>query len=211
MSDRAKILAMLGRTEFHNISGTRVSPDLVELPSQIMEAFASSSQVWPLFARHYISDKVVPAELLRDAVINTNQFPAMQLHQQCMRSMLDQQYHSAKATTTLFDSTYILRQLTEGWGLCRNEPVALWQTQFTHLASYGGTYYSYIFGKAIADKIWYKLFENDPLSASSGSIFKDQLLKHGGSKDPWQAVSDVLSDPSISGGGQEAMTQVGRE
>ncbi|ORY87124.1 peptidase family M3-domain-containing protein [Protomyces lactucae-debilis] len=203
--------SMLGTTDFQTVSGTRVAADFVELPSQIMESFCESAHAWPLFARHYSTDAPVPAELMQRAIRNNQHLHATQAYRQFFRALLDQKYHSALATQQDFSSTSILRQLHRDWALSDPEDtVNAWHVQFTHLAGYGGTYYAYIFDKAIADRIWDRNFARDPLSRRAGEQFSQGLLAHGGAKDAWQCVADVLEQPELALGGEEAMAEVGR-
>jgi intermediate peptidase len=203
--------SMLGTTDFQTVSGTRVAADFVELPSQIMESFCESAHVWPLFARHYATDLPVPKELMQRSLGNGAHLHATQAYRQFFRALLDQKYHSALAAQDDFSSTEILRTLHRDWALsCPEDVVNAWHVQFTHLAGYGGTYYSYIFDKAIADRIWERNFARDPLSRRAGEQFNQGLLAHGGARDAWQCVADVLEQPELALSGEEAMAEVGR-
>ena len=203
-------VAMLGTTEYQSVSGTRVAADLVELPSQIMESFAESPAVWPLFARHHKTDVVAPMELLHQAVHYSTRLNGITSYRQFMRALLDQRYHSKLATKDDFQSTAVLETMQNDFGLTHpHDPTYPWQVQFTHLAGYGGTYYSYIFDKAIADRIWHQTFRADPLSREAGENFRKNLLGHGGSKDPWCCLADVLQEPRLALGDEAAMARVG--
>lgn len=202
---------MLGTTDYQTVSGTRVAADLVELPSQIMESFVESTTVWPLFARHHKTDKVAPLELQSQALSYSKHLSGISAYRQFMRSLLDQRYHSHLATRDDFDSTAVLAQLEQEYSLTsKSDPTFPWQVQFTHLAGYGGTYYSYIFDKAIADRIWEETFMRDPLSREAGENFKMNLLRHGGSKEPWSCLADVLNEPELAVGDASAMARVGQ-
>jgi len=78
------------------------------------------------------------------------------------------------------------------------------------LYGYGATYYSYLFDRAIASKIWSQLFSPDPLSRETGEQFKDEILRYGGGKDPWLMVSKLLATPELENGDAEAMREVGQ-
>ncbi|CCG83405.1 Mitochondrial intermediate peptidase [Taphrina deformans PYCC 5710] len=205
------IHSMLGTTAYQTVSGTRVAADLVELPSQIMESFVESPAVWPLFARHHKTDRVAPLELQSQALQHSRHLNGISSYRQFIRSLLDQRFHSSLATSDAFDSTRVLADLEREYSLTSNsDPTYPWQVQFTHLAGYGGTYYSYIFDKAIADRIWTKTFQVNPLSRDAGENFKMNLLRHGGARDPWKCLADVLKEPELAAGDANAMASVGQ-
>ncbi len=54
----------LSRCSYKSTSGTNVSRDYVELPSQIMENWASQPEVMSFYAKHYKTGNIIPAELL---------------------------------------------------------------------------------------------------------------------------------------------------
>ncbi|CAO3629798.1 unnamed protein product [Cunninghamella blakesleeana] len=54
--------SMLGRTEYHNVSGTRCATDFVELPSILMERFLTHPEILYLFSNH-TNNRVSPKRL----------------------------------------------------------------------------------------------------------------------------------------------------
>jgi mitochondrial intermediate peptidase len=195
---------MIGRTEYQNVSGTRCATDWVELPSILMEHFLSSPTVLSLFD--------VNGKLPTQQSGNHNEDPcrSIETYSQILMSALDQAYHSPEAMSTNFDSTAALANLYEKRGLIPYVPGTSWQTQFGHLVGYGATYYSYLFDRAIASRVWGQLFVHDPLNRETGEKYKNEVLRHGGGKDPWQMLSKLLKAPEMESGGAEAMAEVGR-
>ncbi|EED79121.1 mitochondrial intermediate peptidase [Postia placenta Mad-698-R] len=196
--------SMIGRTEYQNVSGTRCATDFVELPSILMEHFLSSPAVLSLFD---LDDSFS----IRQAG-NHHEDPCRSIdtHTQILLAALDQIYHSSAALEDDFDSTTTLAGLYEVRGLIPYVPGTSWQTQFGHLFGYGGTYYSYLFDRAIASRVWQKLFSHNPLTRTTGEKFKRDVLSHGGGKDPWMMVSKLLGAPELGSGNAEAMAEVGR-
>ena len=89
-------------------------------------------------------------------------------------------------------------------------PGTSFQTQFGHLFGYGATYYSYLFDRAIASRVWKDVFSSSPLSRETGERYKQEVLRYGGGKDPWEMVSALLKAPELASGDAEAMATVGR-
>ncbi|KAH8099338.1 mitochondrial intermediate peptidase [Cristinia sonorae] len=194
--------SMIGRTEYQNVSGTRCATDFVELPSILMEHFLTSPSVLPLFD--------IEQNPVREAG-NHHEDPCRSIdtHTQILFAALDQIYHSPAALVAGFDSTDVLARLYGARALVPYVPGTSWQTQFGHLFGYGATYYSYLFDRAIASRVWRKLFSHNPLSREMGEKFKCEVLKYGGAKDPWMMVSGVLDAPDMKNGDAEAMAKVG--
>ncbi|KAF8274138.1 hypothetical protein EI94DRAFT_1768970 [Lactarius quietus] len=162
--------SMIGRTEYQNVSGTRCATDFVELPSILMDT----------------------SSLLHtaDAVANHHEDPCRNIdtYGQILLAALDQTYHSRAAMDHSFDSTATLAKLHGERGS--------WQTQFGHLFGYGATYYSYLFDRAIAARVWRQLFVRDPLNRETGERYKREILRHGGGEDPWAMLGALLAAPS---------------
>ncbi|WWC69506.1 uncharacterized protein I206_103448 [Kwoniella pini CBS 10737] len=219
------IHSMIGRTEFHNVSGTRCATDFVELPSILMEHFVSSPEVLSSFATHYATGEILPKSLI-EAHLNLNQSLAgLETHGQILMALLDQKYHSLNyENLNSFDSTEMWFNLQKEIGVIPPVENTSWQIQFGHLYGYGATYYSYLFDRAIAGKVWNTLFNNnnnkditkqnevDLLNRNGGEILKEKLLKWGGGKDPWKMVGDLIPGKEgeiISKGDENSMKVVG--
>lgn len=201
---------MTARTEYHNISGTRCATDFVELPSVLMEHFCLAPSVLPLFARHYLTDAPLPVDLLRRHLEPIQAFRAMGTSYQIMLSILDMVYHNQ---TREIDTTAISHDVFKEYSLFPALPpdsTVTPQTCFTHLFPYGASYYSYLFDRAIAAKVWKEVFESDPLSREAGEKYLQEVLKWGGGRDGWDCVAGVLGQDDLKGGGKEAMERVGQ-
>ncbi|WVO12970.1 mitochondrial intermediate peptidase 1 [Cryptococcus depauperatus] len=218
------IHSMLGQTEFHNVSGTRCPTDFVELPSILMEHFVSSPAVLSTFATHHHTSKPLPLPLIESHIQLNQSLKALETHSQILMALLDQKYHSIRHGDGV-DSTGIWNDLQKNLGVIPPVIGTAWQTQFGHLYGYGATYYSYLFDRAIAGKVWSSLFAKPQdsegfngdaecvLSRKGGEIFKDKLLKWGGGKDPWEMVGDVIGGNEgevVAKGNEQAMELVGK-
>lgn len=184
--------SMLARSAYQHITGTRCSTDLAEVPSILMENFASDVRIVRRFARHYESGKVIDEKLLRSWIDSKNVFAASDLQLQVFYSALDQVYHGEKPLLNCSTSTEVLTRIQDKYYGLPNSSNISWQQRFGHLVGYGAKYYSYLVSKAVANSIWQRLFERDPLSASSGQRYVDEVLAHGGGKPPREIVQSVL-------------------
>ncbi|CUA72432.1 mitochondrial intermediate peptidase [Rhizoctonia solani] len=199
--------SMIGRTDYHNVSGTRCATDFVELPSILMEYFAASSPVLATYSRHYSTGLPLDFSNLQAQIQAQSPVPALETHSQILMAALDQVYHSSQGDS--ISTTSELIKLQRELGGIQAAPNTAWQTQFGHLFGYGASYYSYLFDRAIASRVWTKVFARDPLNREMGERYKREVLRHGGSKDPWYMLAALFDEPDLADGGATAMKRVG--
>ncbi|KAI1799875.1 Metalloprotease [Daldinia bambusicola] len=208
------IHSVLARTSLQNVAGTRCATDLAELPSTLMEHFCADPSVLGLFARHHVTDKPLPFDMVVDKINISRRFEAMDRENQIILAMLDQEYHSSLPSSDTFDSTKTYLDLQRKFGkLPPDPPGTRWQGFFGHLFGYGSTYYSYLFDQVLSKRVWQVVFSagrnGAALDRANGERLKENLLKWGGSRDPWRCLSDALQDERLVNGDEEAMRLVG--
>lgn len=182
--------SMLGRTKYQHVTGTRCSTDFAEVPSILMEYFASDPRVIKTFARHYKTKQIIPESVLNRICTSKNIFIASEMQLQIFYSILDQIYHGEHPLKG--STTDILKEAqNKYYQLPYVEKTAL-HLRFSHFVGYGAKYYSYLVSKALASCIWQTYFEKDPFSREEGERYRWECLAHGGSKPPSKLVSDYL-------------------
>ncbi|KAK3341442.1 hypothetical protein B0T25DRAFT_342206 [Lasiosphaeria hispida] len=208
------IHSILARTSFQNVSGTRCATDLAELPSTLMEYFASDPTVLGAVASHYETGKPLPYNLLAPQLRQARRFEASDTENQIILAMLDQGVHSRAALDPKFDTTRMYLELQKKYSSSPPDPPGTsWQGFFGHLSGYGSTYYSYLFDRVLAQRVWDVVFDagagGGSLRRENGERLKEGLLKWGGGRDPWKCLADVLKDERLADGGEQAMALVG--
>ncbi|XP_028395990.1 mitochondrial intermediate peptidase-like [Dendronephthya gigantea] len=183
--------SMLGRTKYQHVTGTRMTTDLVEVPSILMEYYVWDPTILGKVGRHYRSGKKLPDEAVKKFCQLRNSFSSLEMQTQVFYSMVDQTYHGkhplGKTTTEILkdlQTKYMSTPYIEGTS---------WQQRFSHLhGGYAGRYYSYLWCRAVASRIWRKWFVADPLSREAGERFRNTFLKYGGGREPRKLVEDML-------------------
>ncbi|CAL5870441.1 uncharacterized protein PFLUO_LOCUS4678 [Penicillium psychrofluorescens] len=221
--------SVLGQTPLQSISGTRCSTDFAELPSVLMESFATAPEVLSLYARHWQTDEPLSESMMRsmalDRTAHGSIYGAVENESQILMALVDQAYHSmpVEATANGIDTTDIYHQVFSQYSSLPDpdniRPRTSWQGFFGHLYGYGATYYSYIFDRAIANKLWQDVFLSGRASVdrAAGERYKNEVLRWGGGRNGWRCVAGVLGsenpsnkDGRLAEGGDEAMREVGR-
>ncbi len=208
------IHSILGRTALQVVSGTRCATDFAELPSVLMEHFAADPAVLSLFARHWETNIPLPYDMVAERLAVERKGQGADTEHQILLAMLDQAYHSPLAGLSGFDSSQTFHDIYTRYSSMPEPAETSAQGFFGHLVEYGGTYYSYLFDRAIAGKVWKKVFAEGKgegaVRRENGERFRKEVLKWGGSRDGWRCVAGVLGDDGLIEGGAEAMREVGR-
>lgn len=221
--------SVLGQTPLQSISGTRCATDFAELPSVLMESFATAPEVLSLYARHWQTDEPLSESMMRsmalDRTAHGSIYGAVENESQILMALVDQAYHAmpVEATANGIDTTDIYHQVFSQHSSLPDpdniQPRTSWQGFFGHLYGYGATYYSYIFDRAIANKLWQDVFLSGRASVdrAAGERYKNEVLRWGGGRNGWRCVAGVLGsenpstkDGRLAEGGDEAMREVGR-
>ncbi|GAB0131649.1 hypothetical protein EsDP_00000111 [Epichloe bromicola] len=208
------IHSILARTRFQNVSGTRCATDFAELPSTLMEHFAADPTVLSLFARHWKTDRPLPYDLVKERIKLSKRFEGIDTEHQILLAMVDQAYHSPSVNNLSFDSTRLFHDIQHRFAHGpKDPPETCWQGFFGHLHSYGSTYYSYLFDRVLAERVWRVVFRSGhggaAINRENGERLKQNLLKWGGSRDPWTCLADTLQDERLAPGNEESMALVG--
>lgn len=219
--------SILGQSRLQSISGTRCATDFAELPSVLMEHFATAPQVLALYARHWASDAPLSEPMMtamaRDRSAHATIYGAVENEAQILMALVDQAYHSVPPTLApSINSTAVYHDVFSRYSSLPDsadaQPPTSWQGFFGHLYGYGATYYSYIFDRAIANKIWADVFAGGKAAVDrdAGERYKNEVLRFGGGRNGWNCVAGVLGSGNASNangrlveGGEEAMREVG--
>lgn len=220
--------SILGQTRLQSISGTRCATDFAELPSVLMEHFATAPSVLALYARHWRTDEPLSEGMIRsmerDRTAHGSIYGAVENEAQILMALVDQAYHSRPADGGRIDSTALYQQVSQQHSSLpepadATTPPTSWQGFFGHLYGYGATYYSYIFDRAIANKLWVDVFGagRHAVDRAAGERYKNEVLRWGGGRSGWECVAGALgsanesnADGRLVEGGDQAMREVGR-
>jgi oligopeptidase A len=180
---------MLANTTYASISGTNVSWDFVELPSQIFENWCYEEAVLKLFAKHYETGEVIPMEFIEKIRKASSFLEGMQTMRQLSFGLLDMSWHSQKDINT--DSMNVKIFENESFSdtqLYPDVPENCMSTSFSHIfqGGYSAGYYSYKWAEVLDADAFEYFQEKGIFDKEIGSKFKNTILSQGGTKKPME-------------------------
>jgi len=180
------IHGLVTQCTYPSLSGTNVSRDFVEMPSQFMENFCWEPQVMETYAHHYKTGKLMPKEL-RDKIQLAGTFNQGFINTELLAaSFLDMDYHSLKDTAN-FDVTAFEKASLDKIGMIPQIISRYRSSYFNHIFSgdYCAGYYSYTWA-AVLDADAFQAFKEtgDIYNQKVATSFRKDLLEKGDTEDP---------------------------
>jgi len=208
--------SLLSATSFQHLSGTRGAVDFVEFPSHLFEHYVLDPGCLSRYASHSKTGAPIPTALLRSAAEGHRRFAHFDAAQHLMYAAVDQAFYSftppraergggdvsavrehLSASLSRFGSSVegpYRGDFTELLGLSKI-------SKFDHLVHYAGSYYCYLFNRALSSHVWRHGFQPDPFGATPGGRLRELL--RGGSV--VQTVEATALCPGAGGFAAEAV------
>jgi len=176
---------LLSNCNYWILSGSAVSRDFVELPSQIMENWATEPEVLKVYAKHYKTGEVIPKELLekiKSAELFNIGFDTVEV---LAASYLDMDWHCVSQPVPTDVEKFEKASLTR-INLIPEIESRYRSTYFTHIFSggYAAGYYSYLWAEVL-DADAYAAFKekNNIFDQDTAKSFRTNILEKGYSAD----------------------------
>ena len=176
---------ILARGKYEAINGTAVKRDFVELPSQIMENWATEKEYLDLWAKHYQTGEAMPAELIEKIVAAKNYLAAYYNVRQLSFGMLDMAWHTITEPYTGDVLAFEAKALQPTQVLPVVEGTAM-GTAFTHIFSggYAAGYYGYKWAEVLAADAFSYFKQKGIFSQEVAGKFRHEVLEKGAHQHP---------------------------
>lgn len=176
---------LLSDCNYIALSGTSVPRDFVELPSQIMENWASEPEVLKMYARHYETGDVIPDELitkLQNSSLFNQGFATTEF---VAAAILDMNWHT-QTNKKQFDVNQFENKVLEEAGLIDEIVVRYRSTYFRHIfaGGYSSGYYSYLWSAMLDADAFSAFKEKGLFDQELAESFRYNILARGGSDKP---------------------------
>ena len=169
---------------YPSLTGTSVSRDFVELPSQIMENWAFEPEYLNSFAKHYQTGEPIPAELIEKIVAAKNYLAGYAQVRQLHYGWLDMSWHSL--TELPAESTVAFEQKALApYAVMPSVEGAAFSGSFSHIFSggYSAGYYSYKWAEVLEADAFSLFKEQGIFNTEVASSFRRNILSKGGTED----------------------------
>ncbi len=176
---------LLSNVHYNGLSGTAVSRDFVELPSQIYEHWALSPQVMKLYAKHYKTGEVIPDSLIAKMQEAANFNSGFETTELVAAAILDMKWHVITEAQD-FDVNAFESDAMNQIGLISEIIPRYRSTYFAHIfdGGYSAGYYSYLWSEVLDADAFEAFVEKGIFDRKTGQSFRDNVLSKGGSEDP---------------------------
>lgn len=177
---------MLSDVRYRSLSGTSVAQDFVELPSQVMENWAFEPEVLQMYAKHYQSGELIPADLVTKLEKSKHFNQGFATTEYLAASFLDMDWHTLTSLEGVDAKSFENKSMSE-IGLI-DEIISRYRSPyFRHIfaGGYSAGYYSYLWAEVLDADAFNAFRETgDIFDAATAQSFRENILERGGSEDP---------------------------
>ena len=176
---------LLSNCTYYRLSGTSVSRDFVELPSQIMENWAMEPEVLKIYARHFETNEPIPDDLIKKIKRAGNFNQGFATVEYLAASYLDMDWHT-ETEPVEHDAVAFEDASMERIGLIPEIVVRYRSPYFQHIFSggYSSGYYSYIWAEVLDADAFNAFKETGLFDRKTAEAFRKHILEKGGTEEP---------------------------
>ncbi len=173
---------------YPSITGTSVSRDFVELPSQIMENWGYEPEYLNSFAKHYQTGEPIPAELIEKVVAAKNYLSGYAQVRQLNYGYLDMAWHTLTELPEVSAIEWEHKTLAP-YSVMPAVEGAVFSPAFSHIFSggYSAGYYSYKWAEVLEADAFSLFKEKGIFNTEVSHSFRENILSKGSCED-----ADVL-------------------
>mmetsp|Transcript_10231 Transcript_10231/g.14980 ORF Transcript_10231/g.14980 Transcript_10231/m.14980 type:complete len:693 (+) Transcript_10231:76-2154(+) len=184
------------QTTYHNMSGTQVVHDFVEVPSQAFERWCWDKDMLKRLSNHYETGKPLPDELIQNMIDSRNLGIATRYIRQIIFSLIDLDIHSIQKPQSLNLNDMSNSLYEEMTGIRAPHPKHSMLGNFAHLmAGYDVGYYGYAWAETHCVQVFDKFKrQGDILNPELGKRLRETILSVGNERDPETILVEFLEE-----------------
>ena len=176
---------LLSDCTYDRLSGTAVARDFVQLPSQIMENWATEPEVLKIYARHYQTNKAMPDALIKKIQQSNTFNQGFITVEYLAASYLDMDWHT-QTENAAQDALAFEDASMQRIGLIPEILPRYRSPYFQHIfaGGYSSGYYSYIWAQVLDADAFQAFKETDLFDQATADAFLQHVLSQGGKAEP---------------------------
>ncbi|KAJ6584908.1 hypothetical protein B0H19DRAFT_926190 [Mycena capillaripes] len=187
---------LLSRTKFAKFHGTKVARDFVEVGTIIFVFVCWEPEVLQKMSSHYETKQSLSPALIKKLVDSRYVNVGLFYLRQVFFAKFDIKVHTDQESE---DYTLLWNSLREQISLVKSEKPCPGQGSFGHISGgYDAGYYGYTYSLVFATDMYSTIFKGDPLDPARGKLYRDKILKYGGSREELDSLEDFLGRPPNS-------------
>jgi len=175
--------ALFNKSTYNN---TYIAWDFVELPSQLMEHWALEPLVLNMYAKQYLTNEPIPADLVQK-IKNSGYFnQGFDNVEVLAASLLDMSYHTLESPVNI-DIQSFEKEYFKKIGLIPQIVSRYRSTYFTHITGeYDAGYYSYTWAAVLDNDAFEAFREKGLFDQETAGLYRKSILEKNGTMDAMQ-------------------------
>lgn len=176
---------MFAKGKYGSLTGTSVYRDFVELPSQLMENWATEKEFLDLFAVHYLTGEKIPDEIIDRLLKSKNHMEAYQNVRQVSLGKIDMAWHTLDGVVPVNVEEFE-KAAIDGTQFMPDVLGTTTSTSFSHIFSggYATGYYGYKWAEVLEADAFSLFKENGIFDTATAQSFRENILEKGGTEHP---------------------------
>ena len=174
-------------------SGYSYQWDFIESPSQMFEEWTIAPTTLQLFAKHYQTGEVIPAELVKRLQRVQEVGKGLTVRRQMGLAALSLELHNRNPKD--INSDALVKMTTEKYTPFHHVADTHLQTAFGHLEGYSAYYYTYMWSLVIAKDVLTEFQKDGMMNPAVAAKFRKTVLTPGASQPSAQLLTNFLGRP----------------
>jgi peptidyl-dipeptidase Dcp len=190
---------LLSNVTYKSLAGTSVPRDFVELPSQVMENWASDPEVLKMYAKHYKTGEVIPDALIQKLENAGTYGQGFATVEYLASTYLDMDFHTITAPISGTADSFEVNSM-KNIGLISSIIPRHRANYFSHVFSggYSAGYYSYIWSGVLDTDAFDQFKKTSLFNPAKADSFRKNVLERGGTEEPMDLYKKFRgAEPSI--------------
>ena len=186
--------AMLAESKYPELNGFNVERDFVELPSQLLERWASEPEALRQLSKHYQTWEPLPDEMLENIKKLSTFMMGNWVVRQNELAIVDLMLYSDKVPENIEELDQKILEIVNQYSLFKRDERYQMYCCFLHIfgGGYAAGYYSYMRAEALEADVFSKIKERGLFNPEIWHQYRDQILAQGTKKPAIELFEDFM-------------------